>query len=239
MIQNMENYQNEMNASRVLDRSTASTLMRSVYYWMAGALAITGLTAMLVYNSPAVLSFLFSNVALVWGLLIAELVIVIALSAALNKISFRTATLMFILYSIINGLTLSSIFLVYTHESIASTFFITAGMFGGMAVYGSVTKRDLTGMGNFLVMALIGLIIATVVNIFMVSTTLYWITTFAGVIIFTGLTAWDAQKIQQTFAGMDEVNESTQKMALMGSLMLYLDFINLFLYLLRIFGKRN
>lgn len=235
----MENYQNEIGAQRVMDRSVAATLMRSVYYWMAGALAITGLTAMLVANNPTLLTFIFSNMGLVWGLLIAEIVLVMILSAAINRLSFSTATLLFILYSVLNGVTLSSIFVVYTQGSIASTFFITAGMFGGLALYGSVTKKDLSGMGRFLFMTLIGLIIASIVNIFMHSGTLYWITTVVGVLVFAGLTAWDAQKIQQMALMADDVNESTQKMALLGSLTLYLDFINLFLYLLRIFGKRN
>lgn len=235
----MENYQNEISAQRTLDRSVASTLMRSVYYWMAGALAITGLTAMLVANNPALLNFLFSSPTLVWGLLIGEIVLVLILSAAINRLSFSTATLLFILYSVINGVTLSSIFVVYTKGYIASTFFITAGMFGGLALYGSVTKKDLSGMGRFLFMTLIGLIIASIVNIFMHSEMLYWITTFVGVLVFAGLTAWDAQKIQQMALMADDVNESTQKMALLGALTLYLDFINLFLYLLRIFGKRN
>lgn len=235
----MENYQNEIGAQRVMDRSVAATLMRSVYYWMAGALAITGLTAMLVANNPTLLTFIFSNMGLVWGLLIAEIVLVMILSAAINRLSFSTATLLFILYSVLNGVTLSSIFVVYTQGSIASTFFITAGMFGGLALYGSVTKKDLSGMGRFLFMTLIGLIIASIVNIFMHSGTLYWITTFVGVLVFAGLTAWDAQKIQQMALMAADVNESTQKMALLGSLTLYLDFINLFLYLLRIFGKRN
>ena len=235
----MENYQNEISAQRTLDRSVASTLMRSVYYWMAGALAITGLTAMLVANNPALLNFLFSSPTLVWGLLIGEIVLVLILSAAINRLSFSTATLLFILYSVVNGVTLSSIFVVYTQGSIASTFFITAGMFGGLALYGSVTKKDLSGMVRFLFMTLIGLIIASIVNIFMHSEMLYWITTFVGVLVFAGLTAWDAQKIQQMALMADDVNESTQKMALLGALTLYLDFINLFLYLLRIFGKRN
>ena len=233
----MENYQNEISAQRTLDRSVASTLMRSVYYWMAGALAITGLTAMLVANNPALLNFLFSSPTLVWGLLIGEIVLVLILSAAINRWSFSTATLLFILYSVVNGVTLSSIFVVYTQGSIASTFFITAGMFGGLALYGSVTKKDLSGMGRFLFMTLIGLIIASIVNIFMHSEMLYWITTFVGVLVFAGLTAWDAQKIQQMALMADDVNESTQKMALLGALTLYLDFINLFLYLLRIFGN--
>ena len=239
MNSNMENYQNEMDAPRVLDSSVAATLMRNVYYWMAGALTITGLTAMLVFRTPALMNIIFSNMAVLWGLLIGEIVLVMILSGAINRMSFSTATIMFLVYSVLNGLTLSSIFVLYTEGSIASTFFISAGMFGALAIYGSATKRDLSGIGRFLFMALIGLIIATVVNIFMHSPMLYWITTFAGVFIFAGLTAWDAQKIQELVGQAGEVNEATQKMALLGSLTLYLDFINLFLYLLRIFGKRR
>lgn len=235
----MENYQNEISAPRELDRSVAASLMRSVYYWMAGALTITGLTAMLVAGSPALMNLFFGNTTLVWILLIAELALVVVLSAAINRLSFSTATLLFIIYSALNGVTLSSIFVLYTQGSIASTFFITAGMFVALALYGTVTKKDLSGIGRFLFMTLIGLIIASIVNIFMHSEMLYWITTAIGVVIFAGLTAYDAQKIQQMAADAAEVNESTQKMALLGALTLYLDFINLFLYLLRIFGRRS
>ena len=238
-MMNMENYQSEIGAPRVLDRSVASTLMRSVYYWMAGALVITGLTAMLVAGNEALMTAIFNNSAILWGLIIAEFALVVALSAAINKMSFATATIMFIVYSVLNGVTLSSIFVVYTMGSIASTFFVTAGMFAATAVFGTVTKKDLSGIGRFAFMALIGLIIASVVNVFLHSEMFYWLTTFAGVVIFAGLTAWDAQKIEQMFAEQYEVNESTQKLALLGSLTLYLDFINLFLYLLRIFGKRD
>lgn len=235
----MENYQTELSAQRTMDRSVAATFMRNVYYWMAGALTITGLTAMLVANNPTWMQIIFGNTALIWGLFIGELVLVMILSAAINRMSFSTATILFILYSIINGVTLSSIFVVYTAGSLASTFFITAGMFGALAVYGTVTKKDLSGIGRFMFMTLIGLIIASIVNIFMHSETLYWITTFVGVVVFAGLTAWDAQKIQQLALSVDGESETSQKMALLGSLTLYLDFINLFLYLLRLFGKRN
>ena len=235
----MENFQTELSAQRTMDRSVAATFMRNVYYWMAGALTITGLTAMLVANNPTWMQIIFGNAALIWGLFIGELVLVMILSAAINRMSFSTATILFILYSIINGVTLSSIFVVYTAGSLASTFFITAGMFGALAVYGTVTKKDLSGIGRFMFMTLIGLIIASIVNIFMHSETLYWITTFVGVVVFAGLTAWDAQKIQQLALSVDGESETSQKMALLGSLTLYLDFINLFLYLLRLFGKRN
>ena len=171
-----------------------------------------------------------------WGLVIAELIMVIALSAAINKISFTAATLMFIIYSILNGVMLSSIFLIYTQASISLAFFVTAGTFGAMALWGYTTRRDLSKMGSIL---FIGLIIATIVNIFLKSSAIYWITTYAGVLIFTGLTAWDVQKIKRMLSTADEVNDTTKKVALLGALSLYLDFINLFLYILRIFGNKN
>lgn len=235
----MENFQDQFGDVRQLNQSVVATLMRSVYYWMAAALAITGLTAWVVANNPAMVAAIFSSELIYWGLFIAELVLVMVLSAAIHKMSFMTATLMFIVYSVLNGVVLSSIFIVFTASSIASTFFICAAMFISLAIYGSVTKKDLSGIGRFLFMALIGLIIASLVNVFMASTGLYWIITFAGVLIFAGLTAWDAQKIQQMLAMCDDVDESTQKIALLGSLSLYLDFINMFLYLLRLFGNRK
>ena len=144
----------------------------------------------------------------------------------------------FLAYSFLNGLTLSVVFLAYTKSSIASTFFVTAGTFAAMSLYGYFTKKDLSSWGNLFFMALIGLIIATIVNVFWANTTLYWITTYAGVLIFVGLTAYDTNRIKQMLANQ-EVNEGTQKLALLGALTLYLDFINMFLYLLRIFGDRR
>lgn len=235
----MENFQDQFGDVRQLNQSVVATLMRSVYYWMAAALAITGLTAWVVANNPAMVAAIFSSKLIYMGLFIAEFVLVIALTAAINKMSFMTATIMFIVYSVLNGVVLSSIFIVFTESSVASTFFICAAMFISLAIFGSVTKKDLSGIGRFLFMALIGLIIASLVNVFMASTGLYWIITFAGVLIFAGLTAWDAQKIQNMLAMCDDVDESTQKIALLGSLSLYLDFINMFLYLLRLFGNRK
>lgn len=220
--------------------SVVSALMRNVYWWMTAALVITGLTSLLVSKSEAIFSILFSSSAPIITLCVVELLLVIVLTACVNKMSFTTATVMFIVYSIVNGLTLTPIFLVYTQESIASTFFITAGTFAAMALIGSFTKKDLSGLGRFFLMALIGLIIASVVNIFVASSPLYWGITVVGVLLFAGLTAYDAQHIKALlqFYG-DEVNENTQKIALLGSLELYLDFINMFLYLLRLFGKKN
>lgn len=222
----------------VKTQSAFGTLMRKVYVWMTLALVVTGLTALFVASNYNAMSFMTGG--MFWGLAIAEIVLVLIISAGINRLSFTTAGLLFIVYSILNGLTMSFIFAVYTQSSIASTFFITAGTFAAMSVVGYVTKKDLTSIGKFLIMALIGLIIASVVNMFMQSSTIYWITSFAGVLIFVGLTAWDTQKIKKMFLMYgDEVNEQTQKLALLGSLTLYLDFINLFLYLLRFMGSRN
>lgn len=215
-------------------------LMRSVYLWMVLALVITGFTAAYVASSPAYISALMNNSILFYGVIIAELALVFILSGRIHKMSFTSASLMFILYSLLTGVSLSTIFLAYTESSIATTFLITAGTFGTMSLVGFVTKKDLSKLGGILLMALIGLIIATVVNIFLVSDTLGWIINYVGVLIFVGLTAYDTQKIKQMVReyGTD-INEQTQKMALMGSLSLYLDFINMFLYLLRIFGNRD
>ena len=215
-----------------------STLIKNVYLWMTASLAITGITAMAVSNSYAMQQFIFGSRFMFFGLIIAELALVWYVSARIQSLSFTTATGLFMLYSFINGLTLSVIFLAYTTTSIASTFFVTAGTFGAMSLYGYFTKKDLTSLGNLLFMLLIGLIIATVVNIFWANSTLYWITTYAGIFIFVGLTAYDTQKIKRLLSGQ-EITEESQKMALLGALSLYLDFINLFLYLLRIFGDRK
>ena len=214
-------------------------LMRKVYVWMTLALVITGATAYGVATSPGIQMALFSNQLLFWGLIIAEFGLVIGISAAINRLSLTTATLMFILYSVINGAMLSSIFLIYTMSSIASVFFITAGTFGVMALIGYTTKKDLTSMGKILFMALIGIIIATVVNIFLKSSGLQMIVSYICVLIFVGLTAYDSQKIKNMLQMAPDASEASQKLALLGALTLYLDFVNLFIYLLRIFGRRE
>lgn len=214
-------------------------LMRKVYVWMTLALVITGATAYGVATSPGIQMALFSNQLLFWGLIIAEFGLVIGISAAINRLSLTTATLMFILYSVINGAMLSSIFVIYTMSSIASVFFITAGTFGVMALIGYTTKTDLTSMGKILFMALIGIIIATVVNIFLKSSGLQMIVSYLGVLIFVGLTAYDSQKIKHMLQMAPDASETSQKLALLGALTLYLDFVNLFIYLLRIFGRRE
>lgn len=214
-------------------------LMRKVYVWMTLALALTGFTAYGVATSPGILQAIYTNQILFWGLIIAEFALVFGVSAAVNRISLTTATLMFILYSVINGALLSYIFLAYTASSVATVFFITAGTFGVMALIGYTTKTDLSSMGKILFMALIGLIIATVVNIFVKSSGLTMILSYVGVLIFVGLTAYDTQKIKQMLLQAPDAGEASQKIALLGALSLYLDFINLFIYLLRIFGREK
>ena len=214
-------------------------LMRKVFVWMTLALAITGLTAYGVATSPTILSLIFSSNVTVFGLIIAEFALVFAISGAINRLSLSTATLLFILYSVINGATLSSIFLTFSVATISKVFFITAGTFGAMALVGYTTKTDLTSMGKLLFMALLGIIIASVVNIFVGSSGLDLILSYVGVLVFVGLTAYDTQKIKQMCQAAPDAGESAQKLALIGALSLYLDFINLFLYLLRIFGNNR
>lgn len=212
-------------------------LMRKVYVWMTLALVITGITAYGVANSPGILTAIFTNRLLFWGLIIAEFALVWYVSARIMRLSLVSATMLFVLYSVLNGVTLSSIFVIYTMTSIASVFFITAGTFAAMSLVGYFTKADLSPMDRVLFMLLIGLIIATLVNVFLLKDTGFGlILSYVGVLIFVGLTAYDTQKIKQMLVQADDVTEEAQKIALLGSLTLYLDFINLFLYLLRIFG---
>lgn len=216
------------------------TLMGKVYLWMTLALAVTGLTSLYVASSPGLVQSIFASRGTFWLLVISELALVFILSARIMKMSFSTAGIMFALYSVLNGVTMSFIFIAYTSTSIATAFFVTAGMFAAMSFIGFVTKKDLSSFGSFFTMALIGLIIASVVNIFLNSSVMYWIITYVGVLLFVGLTAYDTQKIKQMLIEYgDEVNDSTQKLALIGSLSLYLDFINLFLYILRLFGNNK
>ena len=219
--------------------STFKVLMRKVYLWMTLALMITGITAAGVANSPNILALIYSSQVVMWGIIIAEFGLVIYISARLEKLSLSTATTLFALYSILNGVMLSSIFLLYSTAIISKVFFITAGTFGVTALYGYATKKDLSSLGNILFMALIGLVIATIVNVFMKSAMFDLILSYIGVIIFVGLTAWDSQKIKHMMMVQQDADESAQKLALIGALSLYLDFINLFLCLLRIFGRSN
>ena len=234
-------YNNYYDKGQTLAHSSVfAVLMRNVYTWMTCGLAMTALTAMIVGRNENWVYTLATS-GMYWGLLIAEVVLVIFLSARINKLSFATAGLMFAAYAILNGVTMSIIMLAYTAESIAQAFFVTAGTFGGMSLVGFFVKKDLSAMGRTLMMALIGLIIATLVNIFWQNSFMASILNYAGVIIFVALTAYDTQKIkvmlqQAQHAGL---NDQTNKLALMGSLTLYLDFINLFLYILRLFGNRK
>ena len=210
-----------------------------VYGWMAAGLMLTGIVALFTIQIPGLIQVLATHPILFIGLLVVELGLVVWLSARVQKMTATTATLVFLGYSALTGVTLSLIFLVYTTESLASTFFVTAGTFGVMSAYGYVTKRDLSGLGSFMMMGLIGMIIASVVNIFLSSPTVYWITTYVGVLVFVGLTAYHTQKIKMMGEISMEGGEAEQKGAIIGALMLYLDFINLFLLLLRVMGNRR
>ncbi|PLX98826.1 MAG: hypothetical protein C0623_11270 [Desulfuromonas sp.] len=210
-----------------------------VYGWMTAGLALTALMAVVTLSSQQMLNLIFGNKMVFYGLIIGELGLVIALSAAINRISAMTATLMFLIYSGLNGVTFAAIFMIYTSSSIASTFFVASGTFAAMSIYGYTTKKDLTGWGSFLFMGLIGIIIASVVNLFMQSEMIYWITSYIGVFIFVGLTAYDTQKIKKIGEAGFADGESQKKAAILGALRLYLDFINLFLMLLRIMGNRR
>ena len=229
----MNNYNMDSYESQALD-TIVSQVMKRVYVKMFLALLVTGGAAWICAGIPDLVYFLASHRWVYWGLLIVELLMVFGISGAVNKISSPVATVLFYVYSLLNGVTFALIFAAYTPVSIFKTFLITAGVFGAMSVYGYFTNRDLTKIGSFLFMALIGLIIASVINIFWANSTLEWIVSIAGVLIFIGLTAWDTQKIKQ-MAQYNAIEPS--RLATIGALSLYLDFINLFLYLLRFFGS--
>ncbi|MBI4643183.1 MAG: Bax inhibitor-1/YccA family protein [Deltaproteobacteria bacterium] len=213
--------------------------IRRVYNWMGLGLGATALVALYTAGNPQLLNLIFGNTLVFFGLIIAELGLVFWLSAAINRLSYSTASMMFFLYSALNGLTLSVIFLAYTSTSIASTFGVTAGTFGVTSLYGYTTKRDLSSWGSFLFMGLIGIILASVVNIFLRSPMVYWVVTYAGILVFVGLAAYDTKKLKEmALAGFADA-ETEGKSAVMGALALYLDFINLFLMLLRILGSRR
>jgi Integral membrane protein, interacts with FtsH len=214
-----------------------NAILWSVYRWMTFGLALTGFVALFIPQSIAI--EVAKNPMIFFGLLVGELVLVMIISLAVNRISAATATLLFLVYATLNGLTFSIFFLAYQLGSIAQAFFVTAGTFGAMSAWGYFTKRDLTGVGHFAIMGLFGLIIASIVNIFWANSTLYWVCTYAGVLIFTLLTAYDTQKIKRLGMAADASSEQGKKIAIQGALTLYLDFINLFLNMLRIMGKRR
>ncbi len=218
-----------------------AAFISKVYGWMSCALLITAAVSMWAVSTPAVFDIIFpaSGSKMPFYLLIAaEFGAVIYITARIHKMTAERAGVLFLVYAILNGLALSMVFMIYTSGSIASTFLITALTFGVMSAYGYMTKKDLTSVGNFAFMALIGLIIASVVNIFFQNEILYWVSTYAGVLIFVALTAYDTQKIKR-MAAFEDSNEVSKKKSILGALTLYLDFINMFLYLLRLFGDRK
>ena len=203
--------------------------MAQVYGWMTCGLLLTAFVSWYAANTPAILNFIFSSQITFFGLIIAQLALVFVISGMVNRLS-----------GALTGLTLSSIFIAYTYSSIASTFVVTAGMFGAMSLYGYTTKRDLSGFGSMLFMALIGIVLASLVNIWLKSTALMWAITYIGVVVFVGLTAYDTQKLKAMGEQLNaDDKDSFRKYAIVGALTLYLDFINLFLMLLRIFGNRR
>jgi hypothetical protein len=220
------------------DRSTAplvSDALWTTYRWMAAGLGVTGVVAMLVASSPAALEVVFGNRLVFYVLLFAQLGLVMAFNTAAARASTAAVAAMFFAYAALTGVTTSIIFLVYTAGSIATVFFVTAGAFAGLSVVGLVTKRDLGVIGRFAIFALIGIVLASIVNIFLASTGLDFVISIVGVLLFAGLTAYDTQKLKELFAS----GEVHANMPLVGALMLYLDFINMFLFLLRLFGRRR
>jgi len=220
----------------VRDERVAAFLSK-VYGWMFFGLLVTAVTAFAVASSPGIIEVVILNRLVFWGLIIAQLGLVLYLSARVDKLAPAPAAGLFLLYSAMTGVTSSVIFLVYTLPSITSTFIITAGMFGAMAAFGTVTKRSLAGMGQFLFMGLIGLIIASVVGFFWHNDALQFVISIVGVLVFTGLTAWDAQRLKQMAVSLPDGRVGAY--AVVGALSLYLDFINLFFFLLRLTGGRR
>jgi len=218
-----------------------NAFIRSVYNWMAIGLALTGFVAFYVSNSESAINLIFGNRMIFYGLIIGELALVFTLVARVAKMKASTATGLFVFYAALNGVTLSSIFLIYTRSSITSTFFICAATFAAASFYGMVTKRDLTSFGQFLFMGLIGIVIASVVNIFIKSSAMAMIISYIGVIVFVGLTVYDTQKLKvMAMSQPGDVDAGVvRKGAILGALTLYLDFINLFLMLLHILGNRE
>jgi FtsH-binding integral membrane protein len=216
-------------------------ILRNVYLWMTGGLALTGVAAYAAASSQAMLQLIFGTPGVLMVLIIAEFALVISISARFEKMSAQSAVLSFIGYALINGLVLSSIFLAYSGILISRTFFTTAAVFAGMSLYGMTTKRELSGLGHYLIMGLWGLIIVSLINMFIGSSSLYYAVSYIGVLLFMGLTAWDTQTIKRwNEAYGSTMDEQTYvKLSIMGALKLYLDFINMFLFLLRIFGRRS
>jgi FtsH-binding integral membrane protein len=242
----MDNFDNNFNGfnqqvpppfEKSVIGADVSSVMRRVYGKMFLALLVTAASSFVMLANPSISVAIFSSKIAFWGIMFGELGLVIWLSAAINRLSNGMATLLFYAYSVLNGIVLTTIFYVYTPSSILLTFCTTAGVFGAMTIFGYVTKQDLSKIGSILFMALIGLIICMLVNIFLKSSAMDWLISFAGVAIFVGLTAWDTQKVKRMAEMSDET--AVSKLATIGALQLYLDFINMFLYLLRIFGRNS
>lgn len=227
-----------ISASTAETDTRVRTFMKAVYGWMFGGLLLTAFASAWVVYSPAMQHLIFGNPFMVWVLFGAEIILVFGISAGVRRISPAAAASMFLVYSLLNGLSLSVIFFIYTQNSIVNAFVASAGMFGAMSLYGMFTKRDLSGMGTFLMMGLIGVVIASVVNMFLRSGPVGFAISIIGVIVFTGLTAWDTQKLK-SFATAGLSGGMQENVSIAGALMLYLDFINLFIFLLRIFGNRR
>jgi FtsH-binding integral membrane protein len=228
----------ELQYQSRVDSTTVAAFFNAVYGWMAAGLALTAVVAWFISTQPQMLASIFRGPVFII-LIIAELALVWTISAAINRIGATAATALFMLYSALNGLTLSVIFLAYTRTSLAGTFVVTAGMFAAMSAYGYFTRTDLTRFGSLLFMALIGLVLASLVNLFWANSTLYWIVTYVGVFIFVGLTAYDTQKLRMIAAATQSDPNMAARLSVNGALMLYLDFLNLFLLLLRIMGDRR
>lgn len=221
--------------------SRERSIIKNVYLWMTAGLALTGVVAFGLSNNPSLMRSIVSNPILFFGTVIGELALVMYLSARIMKMSAQAATFFFALYAVLNGVTMSVIFLAYTGATITLAFFTTAATFGAMSIYAMITKRDLSGIGHYLMMGVIGIIVVSVINIFLKSSAIYYLISYVGVAVFMGLTAYDTQRILQMSNQMSgSVGESDYiKISIMGALKLYLDFINIFLFLLRIFGRRR
>jgi FtsH-binding integral membrane protein len=235
----MENQISTPSKDQLGIKSYQALFITKVYNWMALALFITGLVSYFTASSPEMLNIIVGSKLVFYGILIAELLLVIYLTRSIQKLSQNMVIAGFLVYAVLNGLTMSIIFLIYTSNSIATTFYVTAGTFGAMSLYGYYTKKDLTSLGNMAMMALIGIIIASIVNMFLQNEMMYWIITYLGVAVFVGLTAYDTQKLKELGSRGFVNDESMEKTSILGALTLYLDFINLFLFLLRIFGSRK
>lgn len=236
----MERYQRQDNSALQRAGTGLQTYMAQVYGWMTCGLLLTAFVSWFAVRTPRVMEFVFSSQITFFGLIILQLAVVFVLSGLAHKMSGALATGLFMLYSALTGLTMASIFLVYTYSSIATTFFVTAGMFGAMTLYGYTTKRDLSKMGSLLFMALIGILVASLVNYWLKSPALMWAITYIGVVVFVGLTAYDTQKLKYMGENINiDDKENLRRYSIVGALTLYLDFINLFMMLLRIFGNRR